>query len=284
MAEINIDKNKQAEVFLQAIHADTIEEKGRILQKNPELIDIVKYYDSALKSHSLDNKEFQAQLKSGEYENMLADDIRAGRLKMFSPQNQAQIPIELTNKDFDSKTNMLNGFDIELSKSNQKLHVDLTNYLPQGKSDAEVQQVRNDFYDMYQHAIKNNPERAEITLSKLAKDFPDGISWRDSSQAVEKSISSDTLNMQGKPNLGVIASPSIGEAFFRLHADRATSPLNNSQSDNTLMTLKDVAITINKNIDFSQDQKYFLNNIIAERLNQTAMNEKVITSPGIEIS
>lgn len=233
MTEMVKDTNQQAAVFLQVIHAGTVEEKGRILQRHPELIHIVNYYNTALKTHSGDNQEFQAKLKNGEYETMLADSVRAGRLSQYSPQTELKARIEIINQDVDSKTNMLNGFDIALVENAKKLHVDLTNYLPVGKSVAEVQQIRKDFYDMYQYAINNNAESAIKTFTIIAKDFPAGLSWRESSQLVKSNSREDILNMQGKPNLGVIGSSTYSEAFLRLHAYRATSLFRYSEADNS---------------------------------------------------
>lgn len=264
-------RNQQADAFLLAIHAKTLEEKGNILQKNPELIHIVDYYDMDLKTHA-DNKKFQEKLKSDEYERNLCNEIKNGHLNRYDISIEAQTKNHLTlaNKDYDATSKLLTGFDINLGNNQKSLHVDLKNYFPDSKSLQETQQIRENFYDVYQSAINRNPEHAERSFDKTAQAFPDGISWLAPGQELKQHSNTHVLNMQGVENLGVIASKGYGDAFIRMHDDRADMQLRNRDIDNskaTLLNLQGIAATINQGEYFTEGQKDSLNKFIAGNLN-----------------
>ncbi len=264
-------RNQQADAFLLAIHAKTLEEKGDILQKHPELIHIVDYYNMDLKTHA-NNKKFQEKLESGEYERNLWEEIKNGHLNRYDLPIEAQANNHLTlaNKDYDATSKLLTGFDINLGNNQKPLHIDLKNYFPDSKSLQEIQQIRENFYDVYQSAINRNPEHAEKSFEKTAQVFPDGISWLAPGQELKLHPNAHTLSMQGVENLGVIASKGYGEAFIRMHDDRADMQFKNREIDNlkvTLLNLQGVAATINQGEYFTEDQKDSLNKFITGNLN-----------------
>jgi signal transduction histidine kinase len=90
--------------------------------------------------------------------------------------------------------------------------------------------------------------------------------------------------MKGVPNLGVIASQSFGEAFMRMHNDRANSPLRHGDVDipkSKLVDLKNLSETINQDDYFTTNQKQSINQLIAENLNNTEFLRLV---PGQQLS
>ncbi|MFA7351234.1 MAG: hypothetical protein WC009_10760 [Methylotenera sp.] len=278
-------RNEQADAFLQIINSQVTEEKGRLLQKHPELTNIVDYYEVDLKLHA-NNPGFKENFENGRYVNTLLENIRHGQLHEYdSPaQSQNKSHLVLANKDYDSTTKILTGFDINLGDNQKPLHIDLSHYSPKDKSPEETQKIREDFYDVYQSAINRNPDKAEITFKKIAESFPDGISWRSPDQELNHLINSHVLSMQGVPNLGVIASKSFGEAFMRIHNDRADSPLRHGDVDipkSKLVDLKTLSETINQNDYFTKNQKQSLNQLIAENFNQTEFLRLV---PGQQLS
>lgn len=278
-------RNKQADAFLQIINTQAIEEKGSLLQKYPELTNVVDYYGVDLKVHA-HNQMFKESFESGKYVKMLLENIKSGQLHEYDPPagSQNTSHLALAKKNYEPITKMLSGFDINLGENQKSLRIDLSGYQPKGKSPEETQKIREDFYDVYQSAINRNPEKAEITFKKIAQIFPDGISWRAPDQESNHFINSHALSMQGVPNLGVIASQRFGEAFMRIHNDRANSPLKNSEIDVPkvgLVNLKNLSVTVNQNEFFTANQKQSLNQFIAENLNQTELLHSVSDTAGI---
>jgi hypothetical protein len=205
------------DIFRAAIHTDSLEEKGRLLQQHQELIHIVKFYDDAVKNHAKDNVAFWQRLKSGEFENMLVDNIRNNQLYMYDPPKNPQVKndLALVNVVDDNQTDLLLGFDIKLGQD-KSLHVDLKDYSPVDKTPAEIKQLRQDFYDIYQAVLTNSPELAMRDFKVIADKYANGISWQLPNQEGNK----NTLTMHGRPNLAVIVSPAIGEQFMLLHKQR----------------------------------------------------------------
>ncbi|MGB7816279.1 MAG: hypothetical protein WBL28_08005 [Methylotenera sp.] len=50
-------------------------------------------------------------------------------------------------------------------------HVDLQDYVPADKTPAEIKQLREDFYDIYQAAINNNPTDADRAFNVIAQNI-----------------------------------------------------------------------------------------------------------------
>ena len=281
MADQNVTQDKfsheeQKEAFLQAIHASSVEEKGRILQKHPELTNVVDYYDQSVKSHTMSNKGFQGSLGSGDYEAMLAEDVLKGRLSRYDAavEKLSETQLAVTNKLYGKQSGLLQGFDINMGPNEKPLHIDLQNYSPQGKTPAETKQLREDFSDVYQSTIQRNPEDAERSFKKISQLFPQGISWRAPEQALSEHINTNVLQMQGVPNIGVIASKKYSQAFLRLHDDRANSPLKHGETglDSftgiTLESMQGAGAAINNGTYFTTEQKEQLNRMMANNINQ----------------
>lgn len=257
--------DQQADAFLTAIHAP-IEQKARILQAHPEIMNVVDYYEINVRTHTADNQGFQAALKSGNYEKMLADDIRHGSLDMFKPP-ASQVPeshVAVAGKQYDAQTRMLNGFDIQVEGRDKPLHVDVSHYSPKGKTEEETRQLREDIYSMYDFGIKRNPETAEKYLQKVAEKFPEGVTWHESGE--RSSPEGKTLRINGSPDLHVITTQKSGEHFFELHAEASIVPPKLQVSELDHNSLQGASAAINHGEHFTDTQKSRLNSMLAESL------------------
>lgn len=268
----------QKSAFVQAIHAPSMEDKGRVLQQHPELTNIVNVYDEAVKSHPKTNKEFWEAFDSGKYEAMLAEDVLKGRLKMYDAavEKQPETPLAVINKAYDKQSGMLQGFDINLGQNEKPLHVDLQQYAPPGKTSEETKQLREDFADIYQATIKRNPVTSEGYFGKIAELFPKGIAWQAPDQGSQADVENGVLKMQGNPNVGVIASQAYSDAFLRKHGEAAmaqhTSLKEVESPDAMQSNLQGVAAAINRGDHFTDEQKLLLNTMMATKLNQNGFS------------
>lgn len=190
--------------------------------------------------------------------------------------------IKLADKNYDtdskSNTKLLTGFDIKLAGGEKEVHVDLSNYIPKNKSNAEINQVREDIYTAYQTAIDKNPNHAKKTFEKIAEKFDEGISWRSPDQDLPHHVNTHVLSMQGKPNienLDKLSPDKYGEAFLRLHEDRALSPLRHGETVAPRVSqsnLQELAANIMQNKALSTDQKHTLANLVASNVNDKVLS------------
>lgn len=196
--------------------------------------------------------------------------------------------INLEDKSYDtapkSHTKMLTGFDIKLANNEKEIHVDLSNYIPKNKSDAEINQERENIYKAYQVAVEHSPEQAKKTFGELAKQFDEGISWRAPDQELAHYVNTHVLNMQGNPNVELrdkVSPEKYGEALLRLHEDRALGPLKHGGplKDGEVLVpelsqskLQELAATIMQNKELSIDQKRSLANLVASNVNDKVVS------------
>lgn len=207
-------RHQQADAFLRAIHAPQ-EEKARILQQYPELTGVVDHFESSVRTHLAQPPAFDEEVNSGRFEQRLADDIRHGDLQQFDRLPESNV--RPANKQYDTKTGLLIGFDLAFGPDGESLAVDVSDYLPPGKSLEATRQLREDLFSMYQFSIKRNPETADERLRSIAEQFPHGIVWQEPEHGSGALDQSGQLIMQGVPNLQVMISQSMGEGFLRLH-------------------------------------------------------------------
>jgi hypothetical protein len=184
------------------------------------------------------------------------------------------------NYETDSKSNakMLTGFDIKLANNQKEIHVDLSNYIPKNKSNAEINQIREEIYTSYQAAIDKSPSHEKNIFEKLAEKFDEGISWRSPDQDIPHHVNTHVLYMQGKPNIEYLKKfgpENYGEAFMELHKIRVRGQESYVEIADPKMSqsnLQELAASFMQSKELSTDQKHTLANLVASNVNDKVLS------------
>lgn len=184
--------------------------------------------------------------------------------------------VSLINKNYDQTSMALTGFDIAFDK--QCIHVDLSSYQPESKTDNEVKQIRDDIYRTYQIAMASNHPSKVALLINLARNFPEGITWKSSEQIEEKCTNTNLLHMQGRPDMSFADDEGYGETFIKLHEWRISSQNHCSESDAYLgkTKLAEAISIIENNAHLSDEQMHMLNSLIAESINKKLTQQQTV--------